>query len=630
MNLSISRQIKKMTSRFIFTFYLFGLISAFSGSVLSDENAPPHPPPSPAKQNQDDGSALAPKLEAHSVGEGRISMDFRDALLPEVLKVLSSLSGANFVTSEDAAAKKINIFLENVTFKDALSAIVKGNSLVAQKVGEENIYMVRVGTGEDALIPLETRVFKLKYIRATKVKVLSLAESSSGGSSSGGSSGSSSGGSSGSTSVGSSATVSGGEPAEIKDTVEDLLSPRGKVTVNDRTNSIIVTDTPDRLDQVEKVITILDHPLDQVLIETIILERSVDFNRNLGTEWGGDTGTLSTFKGTTGDSPSGLLKIPSIFQPNEIFSPKSALFDDGNGINFGSFNANQLTSTLKALQSDSRTKILARPKILVLDNEPAFIKITVNAVVGLNQQTSPGTSGGTNIQSLTAERSEIGVTLKVTPLINDDRMITMLLEPRYATADNSAFTISSNTLKDPRIRASRTTLSVEDGKVITISGLLQREETKTKRKVPLLGDIPIFGLFFTKWTTTKTDRELIIFLQPHIVKNGDFGIVKTRSVPDKMTSPDEEAAEFWKIWEKPWYKDARARLRPSRVNDSEQFLESRDKAIEQAFAVQDEKNLKEPQPKSKKNSAASNPKDALIHSELTKDTLASPLPAKPA
>ncbi len=526
--------------------------------------------PSQPVLNSDQTESTAPVLEAKEVGDGRISMDFRDALLPEVLKVLSSLTGANFVTAEDAALKKINIFLENVTFADALTALVKGNGLVATRVGEENIYMIRVGTGEDALIPLETRVIKMKYVRVTKVKVLSITEGASGGTS--GTSGSTS-GATGSTSVGASASVSGGEPAEIKDTIEDLLSPRGKVTVNDRTNSLIITDTAERVDEIEKVLKILDHPLDQVLIEAIIIERSLTFNKYLGTEWGtGTEGQLGTVAGARG-----VFNVPSVNQFGDLFRGED-LLNKGTGLSFGSFDFSQMEATLKALQTDQRAKVLAKPRVLVLDNEPAFIKITVNEVIGTNSQVTPGSSSQ-NITATTAERSETGVTLKVTPLINDDRNITMLLEPRYATADTSSF---SSSFRDPRIRASRTTLAVESGRVITISGLMQRDETKIKRKVPILGDIPVFGVFFSKWTTQKVDRELIIFLRPHIVKHGEFGLVRTDSIPDKMTSIDEEAAEFWKIWDKPWFKELKANSSP-RVREMASFFNERDQVMDQAL-----------------------------------------------
>lgn len=562
----------RQTSRWI---VLLFLLLVLNPTFLISEDAPSAPittitvTDQPSSESESSDDTTGPKVEIRQMGEGRISMDFRDASLPEVLEVLSQLSGANFVAAEDAAAKKFNLFLDNVTFDDAFKAIIKGNGLVATKVGEENIYMIRVGTGEDALVPLETRIFKLKYVRATKVKILSLSESSS-------SSGSSPvGGVSGSTSVGTSATISGGEPAEIKTTVEDLLSPRGKVTVNDRDNSLIVTDTEEKLDEVAKVIDKLDHPVDQVLIEAIIVEKTIDIDKFLGTEWGtGSEGSIGTISGARG-----VFNIPSINQFGDLFNGND-LVNSGVGISLGSYDFSQLEATLKALQTDSRTKVLAQPKVLVLDNEPAFIKITVNEVIGTNSQVSAGGGTGSNLQATTAERTETGVTLKVTPLINDEKMITMLLEPRYATADTSTF---SSSFRDPRIRASRTTLSVESGRIVSISGLMQRDETKIKRKLPILGDIPLFGVFFTKWTTQKVDRELIIFLRPHIIRHGDMGLVQVRSIPDKMTTPDEEVAEFWKVWEKPWFKEAVASKHKSKLKESDQFFDSQENMMDQAL-----------------------------------------------
>lgn len=528
-------------------------------------------------QGEEPSLSQGPKVEARASSEGRITIDFRDALLPEVLKVLSSLSGVSFVTAEDASTKKINLFLENVTFEDALKAVIKGNGLAAQKVSEENIYMVRLATGDDALIPLETRVFKLKYVRVAKVKEVSVSESSTSGGSSSGSSSSSIGGSS---SIAGAVSASGGEPTEIKRTIEDLLSPRGKVTINDRTNSLIITDISERLDEIAKVIQLLDKPLDQVLIEAIMLESALNFNRRIGTEWGTDNASGTDTSLGTVSGARGSFSIPFINQAGDLLD-RGSLLDEDMGLSFGSFDFSQLQATLRALQTDNRTKILAKPRLLVLDNEPAFIKITVNAVIAQNTQIATGSSAP--VQSTSNERTEVGVTLKVTPLINDDHTITLTLEPRFSTLETAQF---ASTLLDPRIRASRTTLCVEDGHVVVISGLLQRDQTKIRRKLPILGDIPFFGWFFSKWTTQKVDRDLMIFLRPQIIRRGDSSLIRARTIPDEMTTVEEEAAEFWKVWEKPWFKDMREKISESKEavgNDPQAFDEAKNRAIEKAF-----------------------------------------------
>ncbi|PIQ85474.1 MAG: hypothetical protein COV74_08265 [Candidatus Omnitrophica bacterium CG11_big_fil_rev_8_21_14_0_20_45_26] len=517
-----------------------------------------------------DPAAEAPRLDVKNLGDNKISMDFSNADLSEVLKVLSTISGANFVTAEDAATRKINLSLENVTFEDALEAIVKGNALVAQKVGEENIYIIRVATGEDALIPLETRVFKLKYVRVAKPKEVTLQESSTTGSSTGSNTSSSNIG--GSSSVVGNVNITGGEETEIKSTIEDLLSPRGRVTINDRMNCLVITDTSDRLDQIEKVVEALDKPLKQVLIEAIMLETALDFDRFIGTEWGtGTEGSLGSISGAQGS-----FNIPTPNQFGDLFN-KGDLIEKDKGITFGSFDVSQVEGTLKALQTDDRTKIIAKPRMLVLDNEPAFIKITVNAVIAENTQVATGSS--TPVTATSAERTEIGVTLKATPLINDNETITMTLEPRFSTLESAQF---SSSFLDPRIRASRTTLAVKDGQVIVISGLTQRDDKKVLRKIPLLGDIPIFKFFFSKWTTQKLDRELIIFLRPRIIS--DTRMVAAQNIPDYMTSIDEEAADFWQVWDKPWFKEL---TKKSFFNgdhtEGVAYVEARDKAIEEAL-----------------------------------------------
>ena len=130
------------------------------------------------------------------------------------------------------------------------------------------------------------------------------------------------------------------------------------------------------------------------------------------------------------------------------------------------------------------------------------------------------------------------------------------------------------------------------------------------------------------------------FSHAHIVKNSDFGLVRAKSIPDKMTSPDEEAAEFWKVWEKPWFKNSKAKR--SSDDESNRFFELRDQAIDQALAFQGKGISKVAESQSKEKigtsksssivkrvtkSASAEPR---VHSEPVKDTLASPLPPKPA
>ena len=179
--------------------------------------------------------------------------------------------------------------------------------------------------------------------------------------------------------------------------------------------------------------------------------------------------------------------------------------------------AEVLRHSLRAMVSRSEARFLGKPKILTLNNKGAIIQVATDQAVGmqLNQ------SGGTTVtnQTSVAERVQTGLILKVTPQVNKDGYITMLVQPSYTNVTQSAISTASNPVYDPVSRGASALVRIHNGQTLVMGGLLQSTETKVVRKVPILGYIPIIGWLFTSSSDQRHNSDLVIFLTPTIVND---------------------------------------------------------------------------------------------------------------
>lgn len=399
-----------------------------------------------------------------------ISMDFQDANLKDVLKVFSQQAGLNFIASEKIKERKITLYLDKVSVEDALDNIMNANNLTYVLDKKSKIFVVK----EQGELPLETltKVFPLQY---AQVKGYELSSQATGKSAS-------------------SADIG------ITTVISKMVSADGRVIEDSRTNSLIVTDIPHNFAQIEKTIKELDVKLPQVMIEAEVVEASLEAIDKLGIEWGSSSdGDLMAISGSarTTNWPFGKGLVHGTFSGTA-----------------GSVSAANLQATLSMLSRDTDTKILARPRILTLNNCTAEIKITAETAISAEETTvSTGEGLGTSVTS--AERVETGIVLGVTPQINQEGEITMLIEPSVINTKASAY---FDDIVDPQKRSASTTVSVRDGETIIIGGLINSEDSKILRKVPFLADIPLLGNIFRKREDEVTDKELIIFITPHLIK----------------------------------------------------------------------------------------------------------------
>lgn len=433
--------------------------------------------------------------------DSRITMDLKDASLRDVLKMLSVQSGLNFIASEAVADRKLTLYLDNVRLIDAMDKIFKANNLSYDLDKYTNIFLVK-DWGKPS-IELKTKVYLLKYVRVTNSRI-NQGSSSEEDSSSTSSSSTSTSTDSSSTSSSDSSSVANG----LKDALNMVISEYGKIAEDPATNSIIVTDTPSKFSAIEDIINKLDVPIPQVIIEVEILDVDKSEVDKLGIKF--SSSSTSGWFSYTGPNLGGTY-FPFGSDTFRKAAAKTAPTP-------ASWTMSGFGFILEFLSTRSSTKFLARPKIFVLNNETATVKLSAQEAIGsLTTTQGQGTSSSTNTS---AERAETGVTLEVTPQISmATGEITMFLKPTVRETVNG-LTIGSQTTKDVEERSVKSTVRVKDGETVIIGGLIRKKEPVTITKVPFFSSIPIVGLFFRHKDTTGTkDREILVFITPKIIKS---------------------------------------------------------------------------------------------------------------
>jgi type II secretory pathway component GspD/PulD (secretin) len=426
--------------------------------------------------------------------EQRISMDFKNAQLTDVLKIFSQQSRMNFIAAADIADKEINLYLDEVPVEQALQRILAAHNLVYELDPGSDIFIVKEAQEDEP--KLVTRVYQLQHATIPSSKIHRTLSASEGDSDSGEASGA----------------------TGVRYAVEAVLSMDGRVVEDPRTNSLIVTDYPNRFPLIERAIVRLDVRIPQILIEVEMLDIAKNSIDELGAKWGT---TPFTFSGAEKD---GLLPFneDNIFDDNIIShvpGARDSLFEEPR-YRVGTMSFSGLQVALNFLRTQTDTKNLARPRILTLNNETAEINIKTDEAIGISS-TSTSTEG-IGEQTQEAERVETGVFLKVTPQANvTSGEILMAIEPKVIQAKTSQGFSGATEFKDPEERGTKSVLRVMDGDTIILGGLLRNDVQDIRTKVPILSRLPLVGAAFRHKDKNQTERELIIFITPHIVDRAD-------------------------------------------------------------------------------------------------------------
>ena len=286
---------------------------------------------------------------------------------------------------------------------------------------------------------------------------------------------------------------------EAVGTAQRLLDEEVAIVAEPVNNALLVSASPRYFEQVEEMITELDQPQKQVLIQVLLAEITLDGSTDWGMQWQTDLDLQSE------DIPVDSADINSLGGTASTVGAIGGLTATLTGDNWGFI--------LKAMQSDGRLEILSRPQILAADNQPATIDVgqRVPVVTG-----SRVTERGDSIN--TFEYQQVGILLEVTPRINPDGIVKMDVSPTISAMASSSVEIAAGfTVPIINSRSASTAVSVQDGQTIVIGGLISTEDNQRVTKIPLLGDIPYIGAAFKRTKKTRVRSELLIILTPHVI-----------------------------------------------------------------------------------------------------------------
>ena len=301
--------------------------------------------------------------------------------------------------------------------------------------------------------------------------------------------------------------------APVKVTSGSVISQNAIIQGDEETNALIITADPNTVKNLKAVIRQLDIRRAQVLVEAIIAEITTNNNKEIGVGLAvdgtnRDSGALpagiSNFAGV-GDL---LLSVATGTAPTSL--PSGLSFglggESGSGVRYGAL--------LRALQTDTNTNILSTPNIVTLDNEEAELIVGQNLPFVTGSFTGTGSTNPNN-PFQTIERQDVGLTLKVTPQINEGDTVQMVIEQEVSSVIPGTIEQGIATRK----RSIKTSVLVDDGGILILGGLIADEVSDTESKVPLLGDIPVIGFLFRTENTTKTKANLMVFLRPTILRD---------------------------------------------------------------------------------------------------------------
>jgi type IV pilus assembly protein PilQ len=438
----------------------------------------------------------------------KLSLNFQDIDVRTVLQLIADFTSMNLVAS-DTVSGRITLRLQNVPWDQALDLILKTKGLDKRTVG--NVMLVapadeiakreqlelQANAQTEQLAPLHTEFLQVNYAKATDLSVLINGTNS-----------------------GSTVRMAG---------ISRLLSDRGSVTVDARTNTLILVDTGKKIDEIRDIVAKLDIPVRQVLIESRIVLATTSFNKEVGVNWGILHQQLSGGRQfVASGSQQGLIDLQTAANSgSQAINPITGQFQSTVAANQANMMAVDLGATgqgvsslavglvdinnvlldlqLSALQSEGRGEIVATPKVMTADKQHARVASGQNV-----PYLAASSSGATAIVYESAE-----LALDVTPSITPDGRISMDL----VLTDNSVGATIPSVGAILNTNELSTHVVVDDGQTVVLGGIYKESKNVSVTKTPFLGDIPYLGRLFSQHLDSSTKDELLIFVTPRLVND---------------------------------------------------------------------------------------------------------------
>lgn len=467
---------------------LSGDIRAQAKVEVADTTTAASEPAAPQAIDADISSLLsdAPKYTGRL-----ISLDLQDTDIDNALRIIAEVSNLNIIASDDVTGK-VTLRLIDVPWDQALDVILKTNGLdkvqegnviriaPVEKLRQEREALKQAQQAEDDLEPMGVRYIRVSYAKASELKPL----------------------------------------------VETVLSERGSVTYDERSNQLIVKDIRKGIRNVAELVAKLDLRTPQVLLETQIVEASRSLLRDLGAELGFRYIRSPELGNATGYNFPNSIDIGGSLPGGSASSFPATVSDlGGSAVNFlfGSADGSRNLSTrISALETEGKVRVISRPAVATTNNRQAQIKsvekIRVKTPSGGNSvSVGQGASAQGGSGGIATETIEIGITLEVTPQASPDYYVLLDINAKSSTFGDRVV----DGIPSERERSATSTILVSSGQTFAMGGIYKIADTDTVGGVPFFKDIPFIGHLFRNQKVDKSDEELIFFITPRIVE-GSF------------------------------------------------------------------------------------------------------------
>jgi type IV pilus secretin PilQ/predicted competence protein len=407
----------------------------------------------------------------------KISLEFKDADIKNVFRLLAEVSGKNIVVTDDVN-RKVTVRLIEIPWDQALDLLIDINGLGKDETGN----VIRISTRErlkadadtsaaarkakETEEPLQTAYLTVNYARVTKGQNDSSADK------------------------------------DLAEKVKSLLSPRGKVEADQRTNTLIVRDIKSNIEDIQNLIGRLDTRTPQILIESNLIETTPTFSRALGIQM------ETLFKDRVRSSTRFRADPPFNDASLTFFESTTPLFTPASGFSFA-YLGNSIATLLSAAEAEGNVKIISRPSVVTLNNVESQIE-SANIV---RIRTSAATVG----EAGALREIRAGITLKVTPQVSADGFVLLNITAKSSTLD---FGRTVDGIPQENTREAKANVLVRDGETVVIGGIMKDTSSNSDTGVPYLKEIPVLGWLFKKASWQKDFEELVVFITPRILAAG--------------------------------------------------------------------------------------------------------------
>ncbi|MDD5595507.1 MAG: secretin N-terminal domain-containing protein [Candidatus Omnitrophica bacterium] len=508
---------------------------------------PPEQPPIEQVNQANNNSTPATPLSDEQVTQGikvsqeRLSLDLKGIDINELFRILSLKMGTTIVPTKSVSGR-INIFLNNLSFEDALDVILISQDLASDRKGTiinimtsgeyEKLY------GKKFNEKRRFTSFKLKYAKPSTVfNALSQVKSDIG------------------KVIADEATgtillidipekldkmvktakdldkapqtevfdIKYAKSSDMKTQLSSAITQgTGEVYVDERSSKVVVSDLPDKMKKISRVVKAFDAETKQVFIEAEILQITLKKEYQRGINWeklfkSVDWHNLD-FKGTFGVNPS--------------FTPSPALKDSNIKINVGTLATDTWTSALQLLETYGDTKIISSPRLAVVNNQEAKILVGSREAYVTQSQSQAET---TTVTSENVEFIDVGTKLHIVPTINEEGFITMKIKPEVSSVRETLTTSLGSKIPIVETSEAETVVKIKDGAMILIAGLIKEDKRQDTNGIPVLGAIPFIGGFFGAKANLDKRTEVVVFITPHIIR-GDAVLPGTE--PQRLIPSD--------------------------------------------------------------------------------------------